>query len=190
MSNANRPAGLQVVGHVSGGMPNRMNRYHIASGGAFNLYRNDACVPTATSKNIARPAAATDRLIGVFDGCFYVEADGTPRYNVRWPTGTVPLTGSTPEAFVYDDPNLLFEIQGDEDLVLADIGALADLVIGTGNNSTGVSGDMLDSSTIGSGAVFKIIDYARRPENELATNYTKVIVAISSHYLKGAMTAI
>jgi len=190
MSNVNRPNGLSVAMHMSGGMPNRLSRYHIASGGAFNIFRGDAVVPTATSKNIARPTGATDRLQGVFDGCFYVRPDGEPIYGKYWPTGTVPLTGTTPDAWVYDDPNLLFEIQGDEDLILADIGALADLTIGTGNAVTGVSGDMLDSSTIGSGAVFKIMDYARRPENELATNYTKVIVAISSHYLKAAMTAI
>lgn len=190
MTNVSRPAGLSVSYHGSGGLPNRFQRYHIASGLASNIFRGDAVVPTATSKNVARPGAADDRLVGVFDGCFYVQADGQPTFNSYWPSGTTVLAGSTAECNVYDDPNTLFEIQGDEDLVLADIGALADLTIGTGNAATGVSGDMLDSSTIGSGAVFKIEDYARRPENELATNYTKVIVSISKHYRAGAKTGI
>lgn len=190
MSNVNRPAGLSVARHVGGGSANRLERYSIASAGAFDIFRGDAVVPTATSKNIARPTGATDRLQGVFNGCFYILPTGEPKYAKRWPTGQVVQTGSTTDAWVYDDADTLFEIQGDEDLVLADIGALADLVIGAGNTSTEISADMLDSSTIGTGAVFKIRDYTRRPDNELATNYTKVLVTISKHYLGGPQTAI
>lgn len=76
MSNVNAPKGLSVHKHATGGLPNRLERYHIASAGAFDLFRGDACVPTATSKNIARPTAADDRLLGVFNGCFYVLPTG------------------------------------------------------------------------------------------------------------------
>lgn len=189
-SNVNAARGFSVHSHLSGGLPNRLSRHHIASGLASNLYRGDACIPTNTSKNIDRPGTGAVRLLGVFDGCYYIDSNGDTQYRPRWATGTVPLTGSTVDAWVYDDPNLLFEIQADEDIVAADIGAFADITLGTGNNLTGVSGDQLDSSQIGSGANLKLIDTVPRADNYLGVNYTKCIVAIALHYLAGAKTAI
>ena len=73
---------------------------------------------------------------------------------------------------------------------IADIGALANPTFAVaGNALTGQSGQQLDSTTIGSGAVFKIYDYSRRVDNFVNTN-AKLIVALSLHYHDGAMTAI
>lgn len=188
-TNVSRPAGCQVVRHLTGGVI-RANRHHIASGLAQNIFRGDLVIPTVTSKNITLQAAVGDRVIGVFDGVSYIAQAGDIIFSPRWVSGTTVQTGTVPDAFVYDDPRLLFEIQASGAFALADIGALANPTFAVaGNALTGQSGQQLDSATIGSGAVFKIYDYSRRADNFVNTN-AKLIVALSLHYHDGAMTAI
>jgi len=191
MANVNSPNGLRLMRHLTGGTPGRRNRYHIAGAYSSDIFANDAVVPVNTSKNIARPSAATDRLQGVFDGCFYLDPNQSqPQYNRRWPASQAVVSGSVPDAWVYDDPYTVFEIQASGAFTNANIGSLADLVIGTGNAFTKTSADALDSTTLdASGVVFKVLDVINRPDNAVGT-YCRLEVVISKHYLKGADTAI
>jgi hypothetical protein len=190
MANRDAPSGFKVAKHLTGGNANKLGRYHIVAALAANIYRGDVVVPVNTSKRITRPSAGTERPIGVFDGCFFIAADGEPCYRPKWTSGQTVQSGSVPDAFVYDDPNIVFEVQADEDIEAADIGAFADYTIGTGNDFTCVSGDELDSSSFGSGTTLKLLDYVRRPDNALGENFTKCLVAFAIHYHRGAMTAI
>jgi hypothetical protein len=189
MANRDAPAGFQVARHVAGGEQNRFNQHHIASALAANICRGDLVIPVNTSKNITRQAAVTNRVLGVFDGCFYIDTNGEPQFRPRWATGTVIKTGTVADANVYDDPKTLFEVQADEDIELADIGALADPTLVDGDSATGQSRTELDSSTVGAGAVLKIMDISRKVDNDYG-NFAKVIVALALHYHGGAMTAI
>lgn len=191
MANTNSPNGFRVLKHGGGGTANRRNRYHIAGGYSSDIYVGDAVVPVNTSKNIARPAAATDRLQGVFDGCYYLDPNqSAPQYNRRWPASTTVVSGSVVDAWVYDDARTLFEVQVSGAFANANIGSLADLVIGTGNAFTKTSGDAIDSTTLdASGVVFKVDDIINRPDNAVGS-FARVAVYISKHYLAGAMTAI
>jgi hypothetical protein len=189
MANRNAPSGLRVAMHLAGGTPGRLSRYAIASGLAKNIYTGDVLIPVNTDKRVTRPTAGTERPIGVADGVYYVMPDGTPKFERYWPTGQTVQTGSIAECNVYDDPNTIFEIQSDGTFALADIGAFADYTVGTGNNFTGQSGDQLSESSVGSGTSMKILDYVRRPDNEIGL-YTKVLVSFAIHYLRGAQTAI
>ncbi len=189
MANRDAPSGFRVLKHLSGGMPNRMTRYHIASGLAANIFRNDVVVPTGTGKNIARPAAGTDRPIGVFDGCYYADQTGDMQYRPNWPSGQVILTGSVVDANVYDDPNLIFEGQMSGAFVAGDIGALTNYTVGTGNSAQALSGDEVDSTAIGSGSSLKILDVSSKPDNEVGAN-ARVHVTFATHYLAGAKTGI
>jgi hypothetical protein len=188
MANVNRAAGFTPRRHLNGGVI-ALSRHHIASGLASNIFQGDAVIPVNTSKNI-NVAAAGNRILGVFDGVQYVNAAGEIKFEHYWATGTVPKTGTTPDAWVYDDPRILFLVQMSGAFALADIGAFADLTKGTaGSTLTGQSGDQIDSTTVGSGTVFKIYDYDRSPSNEIGTN-AKVLVGAVLHYHDGAMTAI
>lgn len=189
MSNRDAPAGFRVTGHVAGGESSRLSQYHIADALAADLFRGDLVIPVNTSKNITTPAAATNRVIGVFDGVYYADVNGDPQFRPRWLTGTTIKAGSTADANVYDDPKDLFEVQASGDFQPADIGALANPVLGAGNSLTGQSGQELDSASIGTGAVLKIMDISRKVDNGFGTN-AKVIVALALHYLGGAMTTI
>lgn len=190
MANRNAPAGFQVSRHLVGGEANRLNQYHIASALAQNIFRGDLVIPTVTSKNVTLQAAVTNRVVGVFDGVFYIDANGEPQFRPRWLSGQIIKTGTVSDANVYDDPKSLFEVQASAAFALADIGALADVTNAVaGNVLTGQSGQQLDSATIGTGATLKIYDISRKVDNGFGTN-ARVIVALMLHYYAGAMTAI
>jgi|SRR5688572_3583224 len=190
MANRDAPAGFQVTRHVAGGEQNRFNRYHIADALAASIFRGDLVIPVNTAKNITIQAAVANRVIGVFDGCFYIDPNGEVQFRPRWISGTSIKSGTSVDANVYDDPKSLFEVQASGDLQPADIGALANpTAAGSGSTQTGQSAMELDSATIGSGAVLKIMDLSSKVDNAYGEN-AKVIVALALHYLGGAMTAI
>lgn len=191
MANQNTPFGFKPRKQGSGGTT-RPNQYFIVGGLASNIYRGSAVVPTGTGKNID-VAAAGNRIIGVFGGCNYVDAGGNTQFRPYWGSGQTILTGSLVEATVFDDPNqvLIAQVSG-VGAAAGDIGALADLVIGTGSAVTGVSGDQIDQTTIGSGTVFRIEELSNGSDayNSDFGQFSKVLCRIAKHYLGGAMTGI
>lgn len=188
MANVSRAAGFIARRHLQNAVQG-LSRHHIASGLASNLFVGDAVIPVNTSRNI-NVATAGVRILGVFNGCQYVATDGSIVFARNWVSGTTVKTNTTPDAWVYDDPRLLFYVQMSAAFALADVGAFADLTKSTaGSTLTGQSGDQIDSTTVGSGTVFKIMDYDRSPSNEVGTN-AKVLVGVVLHYHGGAMTAI
>lgn len=191
MANTNAPNGFTVSKHQKGGLHNRRVRYHIAGAYSSDIFNGDAVIPVNTSKNIARPGTAADRLQGVFDNCFYLDPNqSAPQYNRRWPASQAIVTGSSVDAWVIDDPGVIFEVQMSGAFTLAGIGSLADLVLGTGNTFTKVSADAIDSTTLdASGTVVKVLDVVNRPDNAVGS-FARVFVEISKHYMAGALTAI
>jgi len=185
MANVNSPNGFRVVKHATGGLANRRQRYHIASAYSSNIATNDAVVPTGSGKLIQRPAAATDRLIGIFDGCYYLDPNQSqPQYNRLWPASQALVSGTVADAWVYDDPKIIFEAQ------MSGAFTLADLIDGTANLVTKTSADAIDSTTLdASGTVVKVLDVVNRPDNAVGS-FARVWVQISKHYLEAALTAI
>lgn len=192
MANVNSPAGLSPVRHATGGVI-RHNAYNIASGLAANIYRGSVVKPVNTSKRITA-AVAGERLIGVFAGVTYIDANGDTQYRPYWATGTVTKAAADAEALVFDDPQILFKGQVDDaaGLVAGDVGGQADMVIGTGNASTGNAGDQIDQSTIthtvATGGQVRIEELSRDAGNGYG-QYAKAVVRISEHYLAASTTA-
>lgn len=191
MANANTPMGLIPSRHFAGGMV-RHSQYQIASALASNIYCGSGVIAVGTNKRID-VAAAGSRLIGVFDGVNYQDANGA-QFKRYWATGTALATGTVAYANVYDDPFILFQIQVSSatGLVAADIGAIADLVIGTGSTATGQSADMLDQTTLTSTAatggqlfVQELYDL----QGNAFGQYAKALVRINEHQLLGSTTA-
>ena len=91
-----------------------------------------------------------------------------------------------------DDPDTIFAVQADEDVVAADIGNTADFVAGTGDSITNISGFELDSSNIGTGAGCKILglDGTVVGDNNLGENNTKVLIIFNEHELRGAVAGV
>ena len=127
MANVNGPFGLRPARHLTGGVI-RASEYSIASGYATSIFTGDVVEMTGTGTNVGKAAAQNADNIGVFAGCRYVDAQGKQQFSQYWPAST---TATDVVAFVYDDPNIVFEAQTDT-LAEGDIGALADWNVGTG----------------------------------------------------------
>jgi hypothetical protein len=188
MANLDAAFGLRPVRHYRGGEV-RANEYFIEGGLAANIFRGDPVKSTGTTKRIT-VAAAGDTMLGVFDGCVYEDPQGNVVYSHYWPTGQSVKSGSVVRAWVFDDPDILFEVQADGAFTAGDIGATADLVAGTGNTMTGMSKFELESAGIGSDAGVKIVDVVRDGANEIGTN-ARVLVLLNEHELRsGTMTGV
>lgn len=180
MANVDAAFGLRPVRHYFGGLV-RANEYAIEPALAADIFRGDPVKSTGTTKRVT-VATAGDRMVGVFDGCQYEDAQGNIVYAHYWPTGQTVKTGTVPKAFVFDDPHILFEAQMSGAFAVTDIGAAANLVFGSGDTATGTSGVEVDSSAIGGGGEdqVKIVDWVRDGANEVGAN-ARVLVLINDH---------
>lgn len=143
MANVDAAYGLRPVRNLAGGTIST-NTYTIASGYAANIFAGDPVKLAATGVIQIAPAGDT-AAIGVFSGCQYVDATGKQVFSKMWPTGQV---ATEIQAFVYDDPNIIFAVQSDATgVAAADIGAMADWEIVAGDTKVGVSKTNLDAST-------------------------------------------
>jgi len=192
-ANINYPSGFTPVKHSQGGIPTRVNSsadYAIASGLASNIYRGSLVAPTGTGNNINVVAEGANPSIGSFHGCNYVDASGNTQFQPKWLSGTVTQTGTAAEATVFDDPDLLFDAQvsGTAGLVNTNIGNTANALIGTGNTTTGQSGDMVDQATLSNTSTTQQlqIQSLRALTNNNYGQYARALVTIFLHY-KGAV---
>jgi len=185
MANVNSPFGLRPVRHLTGGMI-RLTQYSIATGYSTSIFAGDVVEATGTGKNIAKAAAGNADNLGVFAGCRYVDAQGRQVFSPMWPANT---TATEIVAFVYDDPNIVFECQVST-IAEADVGNLMDWDVGTGVAATGVSGLFADGSTKATtGCSLRVIGLVPRVDNAYG-DYAKVEVVFAEHVMKGVVSGV
>ena len=187
MANVDSAYGFEPRRHYGGGDV-RHNAYNIASGLAANIAHGDPVKSTGTGKNITL-AAAGEAVIGVFDGCSYVDPVGNRIFTPYWITGTTIMAGTEVTAYVYDDPDIEFSIQASGAIVAADIRNTADFVAGTPNAATRRSTYELDSANIGQGNLRIMGLDPVYAGNEYGTN-AKVLVLFNEHELKAVRAGV
>ena len=104
--------------------------------------------------------------LGAFWGCFYNDPTTLkPTFKNYYPGSITPPNSGTVEAFVYDSPSQMYEIQSDNAAASAqaDVFKCADLVGTSGSTLNGVSSMELDDGTLGTTGQFKIIGVFKRP---------------------------
>jgi len=191
MANANKPFGLRPLGNLSATGGQKQYGYEIADNQSGAIFQGD--LVTLKDGYILKFAPASHTAaVGVFNGCFYVDpTTKKPTWKNYYP-GSINITEGKIIADVIDDPNQLFIIQCDEDAVQSDFGKNADVTASTtGSTDTGLSNMTLDSSTIATTAALnlKLVGKWDVPSNELATNYTVVVVKINEHLYGSAGVA-
>lgn len=95
-------------------------------------------------------------------------------------------------ALVVDDPDALFEIEANSTgLVAADVGANANISVGSGSTTTGQSGNVLDEATVATTSTLnlKIMGLVKRPDNAIGAS-DKVVVKINNHELSTGVTGV
>ena len=146
-----------------------MSSHKILPGDASALYQGSMAI----GKNdgyVDISAAASTTNVGAFWGTFYIDPTTLkPTYKNYYPGSVTPPSSGAIEAFVYDNPQQMFEIQSDNTAASAqtDVFMCADLSSPTGGSTTnGVSSAELGDSTINAtAAMLKIIGVSRDPAN-------------------------
>ena len=166
MANTNSPFGFRQYFGGSGGAPTfAQSTRLIASGNATAIYAGDPVMPVigAATGYITQGSPGTTTLAGIFVGCKYLStSQKRVVWNSYWPGSDA--TGDV-EAYVVDDPNAQFVVQGNSTtfnitgslttVTSSVVGQYAQFAIGTGNTSTGQSGAYLNS--VGTTVTFPFI---------------------------------
>lgn len=118
----------------------------ISSSYTTAIFYGDAVVPVTSSATgyIAQATAGSVALVGIFLGCrYYSTSQKKWIQNNYWPGSDA--TGDV-VAFICSDPLTQFLCQaGATNIGFSDIGQNAQLAVGTGNTTTGISGMYLNS---------------------------------------------
>jgi len=142
--------------------------YWIDAGEASAMYQGSLVLGTTTG--YVDVSGLTDVLnLGAFWGCFYVDPTTLkPTFKNYYPGGITPPSGKNIEAFVYDSPYQMFEIQsaatGASDQ--SDVFSTCDLDSNGGRTRDGMSTAECADSYAAGPAVLKVIGVSRDPEND------------------------
>lgn len=179
MANTDAPKGFVPLRHLGGGLVRANGNYKVASAYATAFGRGDA-VKMHSDGTIIR-AAATEVLLGICAGFQFTNSLGEPKWSDFWPAAQV---ATDIVAYVYDDPWIVFGVQvNGGTLDQGAVGACADIVVGTYDQTIKQSQSELNAS-VGSGtAQCKILGLEPLPGNAWGAN-AKVEVLINEHFLK------
>lgn len=191
MANVDRPCGLKPVKHLDGSPWNgKYNIYSVSADDATAIYIGDLVTMDGT-------ADAT----GKYPGVKQTTADDDTIVGVAIGFGTTPDLIANPDSLgtryrpasvlryvaVVDDPTVIYEIQEDSaggSIAITAVGNNADVVVGSGNTTTGMSGMELDSSDVGTTAGdLRIMRVVNREDNALG-DHCKWEVMINTHIYK------
>ena len=189
MANVDKAFGMRPLGNLSASGSQKQFGYEIADNQAGAIYQGDL-VTIYDGYLVQFDPASHTAAVGVFNGCNYIDpTTGKPTWKNYYP-GSVNITQGKIIADVLDDPNQLFIIQNDGTSAVANYGKNADVVMGTGSTTTGVSGMELDTSTIANTAALnlKIVGLWDVPNNAVGANAV-VVVKINEHLYGSAGVA-
>src|SRR5690606_26209635 len=144
-ANQNVPSGFTVF-RAAGGTPNRLAEYRIA--GTYGSKIHSGGPVSLSSGSLIVPASANSRILGVFQGCEYVDVNGDTQFRPYWPAPGAVKTGTVVKALVNKAEGELFSIMADGDLSYSDIGNYFALTaLSGGNDATGRSSIKLDADS-------------------------------------------
>lgn len=197
MSSTSAPFGFRPSFHNSGQM--RPKAYTIASAYAANIFSGDpvkltdnGVIQLGTSDGTRSGTVDGIALLGIFAGCQYLDSTGKPVVSNFWPTG---VTATEIVAWVYDDPETLFEVQYDNPsagtTVQTAVGEECDWTVASpgGSTFTGLSNTKLSVIQATSGQ-FQITGFAYGVNDSLTDAYVVATVRINEHHYKAAVNSI
>jgi len=181
MANIDAPFGFRQVGGL-GSRPtsNGTSQYKINNGQTGAIYAGDVVALGAVASDQAGGAIAagyvgssetdTTRNVGIFNGCLYQDpTTNKPTFQNYWP-GDVTVTTGDIDAFVYDNPSDLFEVQTAGTHTQAVVGQACDMVYTAGTAVTnGRSKEELLGTASGN-AMFAVLRLSEDPSNSDVSN--------------------
>ena len=178
MANVDAPFGFRPVGKVGSGVNNGgTTLYTIADNYNTSVFKGDHVMASGGYVIAGTTSGATN--LGVFNGCFYIDPTSSkPTWSNYYPadtktTASGSISGSTNiDAYIYDDPYYLFEIQCDGTLAKTVIGKNADTTLGTSSTVNGQSKTELKTSGAATTAALQlnVVGITKDPENDDASS--------------------
>ena len=197
MSSTSAPFGFRASFHNSGQM--RPKAYVITSAYAANIFSGDpvkltdnGVIQLGTSDGTRSGTTDGVSLLGIFAGVQYLDASGKPTISPFWPSGT---TGTEITAWVYDDPETLFDVQYNNPssgtTVQTAVGEECDWTVASpgGSTQTGLSNTYLTAIQATSGQ-FQITGFGYEINDSLTDAYVVVTVRINEHHYKAAVNSV
>lgn len=187
MANIDRPNGFTPVGTISGSPYNAATReYAVDASNGTAIFKGDVVVLEADGR--VAPASAGGNVLGVVTGIKVTgsvgDVDSQGNFLSSGNLGSEEHPGFLPantagRVQVEIGPDVLYEVQTAGTLGITNIGNNADLVAGAGSTSTGRSAHELSGTAAATAATFKIVDFVRKPDNEVATANSRWLVTIN-----------
>lgn len=197
MSSTSAPFGFRASYHPSGQM--RPKAYTIASTYAANIFSGDpvklidtGVIELGTSNGTRSGTVDGVLLLGIFAGCQYNDATGRPQVSPFWPSG---ITATNIVAWVYDDPETLFDVQYDNPssgtTVQTAVGEECDWTVASpgGSTQTGLSNTKLTVIQATSGQ-FQITGFGYNVTDSLTDAYVVATVRINEHQYKASVNSV
>ena len=209
MANQDAPFGFRAVGGMGSSYETQgTSKYQIADNSTSPIYQGDLCMVgnsagNATDANsvavavgyISVAAVAEDTLnFGVFNGCYYIDpTTAKPTWKNYYP-GAVNITTGTIDAYCYDNPQQLYEVQSAGTLTQASVFNLVDTATyDAGTSRDGLSDEEISGSLVSSGATgqWRILRLSEDPSNSdtgSANSNWVVRLNESVYYNNGVLT--
>ena len=150
-TNIDAPFGLRPH-NLLGSAPNSMGltEYKVqtaaTAGSSSKIFQGDMVIPLTNGLvDVSAADGGSVAILGVMNGCNYIDTDGKPRFSNFYPGTSLIKSGTEATVLIYDNPFQVYEIQADASLTNA---ATAQALVhsnaeGTGfgsqNGSTGKS---------------------------------------------------
>ena len=148
-----------------------MSSHKISPGDASVLYQGSlALAGTGGYVDLSIDATGTPSVlnVGAFWGTFYVDPTTLkPTFKNYYPGSVTPPSSGVIEAFIYDSPYQMYEVQSDATgaSAQADIFMCCDIASNAGSTSNGVS-SLESADTFAAGpAQLKVVGVSRDPKN-------------------------
>jgi len=189
MSATSAPFGFRPAYFPTG--LDRAKKYTIAGGYGTAIYKNMPVILNTNGTVVAGTAAAD--LLGVFAGVEFIDATGKPTVQNFWPAAQAVLANTVPTAWVYDDPEIVYEVQSDGSIPQTAIGDQADVTnVGTGSAQTGLSQATLSATLAGAGvqAQFRIVGFSQALDNAPGDAFTVVQVQLARSQFRSNKVAV
>ena len=169
MANVNSPNGFTPAYHMTGGTI-RPSEFAIASATNASIFSGDV---VNLSSGLVIQGTATGASLGVFAGVEYQATDGSVVFSKVWTADTVTLGSANAKAYVYSDPDIVYEAQSTGTPTQASIGTTNTISTTAGDSNTGRSKEGVTTTT--SSGIATIVGFVDRPDNSIG-QYARVYV--------------
>ena len=163
---------------ASGSFTGKVRHMKIASGYGTAIFYGDfvKLVAAGTVEKSAITTSVVAGTVGIFVGCSYTDPSTNQlTFNQQFPASTA---ASDIMAYVVDDPDLVFRMQGDGSIAQTGLGNNVSLVSTAGSTSIGRSKNAVDASTIATtnSLPARIVEFVDGPSSTVGDTYTDVLV--------------